>query len=382
MQAQRFRSGRVAVLRPSDKATDDVLLQTLERARFGVREFEFDAARPPRIDDVDAILLPLDEIADVSGTLHSLRLRFPKSSAIGWVSDPALGARSMIAAYRAGISDIAVFDGRAADLVSSIKLAIERQRIERTRAELSTNFTRELGSRGRAVQASYDQVESAYEDTLLALVKALDSREKATAGHSIRVAYFCCYLARLTGIADTKLLPIYRGALLHDIGKIGIPDSILLKPAALTDDEFRVMKGHTALGKRFLEGVAYLQDSVDIPYSHHERWDGGGYPQGLVANDIPLAARIFAVVDVYDALRSKRCYKPAMTHEQSLKLIFEGRGTQFDPDLVDTMASEPVEIWEQLDEASSKDPSFDAVLCAIQEILAAKVRGQFERVLV
>ena len=142
---------------------------------------------------------------------------------------------------------------------------------------------------------------------------------------------------------DRMIDLLYKSAPLHDIGKIGIPDSILLKPGKLTVEEFEIMKTHTTLGRKAIEDaeqrlgmrVAFLSVSKEIAYSHQEKWDGSGYPEGLKGDAIPVSARLMAVADVYDALISKRVYKPAFSHEQACTIILKGRGTHFDPDMVD-----------------------------------------------
>jgi putative two-component system response regulator len=156
---------------------------------------------------------------------------------------------------------------------------------------------------------------------------------------------------------------LYKSAPLHDIGKIGIPDSILLKPGKLTVDEFEVMKTHTTLGRRAIEDaerrlgmrVAFLSVSKEIAYSHQEKWDGSGYPEGLRGDDIPVSARLMAVADVYDALISKRVYKPAFSHEQACATIVKGRATHFDPDMVDAF----VELAEDFRAIAQRYPDPD-----------------------
>jgi HD-GYP domain-containing protein (c-di-GMP phosphodiesterase class II) len=135
------------------------------------------------------------------------------------------------------------------------------------------------------------------------------------------------------GVSGEDLLNIRRGALLHDIGKMAIPDGILLKPGKLSEDEWDVMKEHPVYAFQMLSPIEYLKDALDIPYLHHERWDGTGYPQGLKGEEIPLAARIFAVIDVWDALQSDRPYRPAWTEDQALEHIREMSGSHFDPEV-------------------------------------------------
>ncbi|MFH1146517.1 MAG: HD-GYP domain-containing protein, partial [Pseudomonadota bacterium] len=138
-------------------------------------------------------------------------------------------------------------------------------------------------------------------------------------------------LARQMGMRDSELVHVRRGALLHDIGKMGIPDNILLKPGALTDEEWVIMRKHPEYAYELLNPISHLRPALDIPYCHHEKWDGTGYPRGLKGEHIPLAARIFSIVDVWDALRSERPYRPAWPEEKTIEHIREQTGTHFDP---------------------------------------------------
>jgi PAS domain S-box-containing protein len=175
----------------------------------------------------------------------------------------------------------------------------------------------------------------AYDATLQGWSTALEMRERETAGHCQRVVHYTLELARSMGIDDDEMIHIQRGALLHDIGKMGIPDSILLKPGPLSEDEWMIMRQHPTYAHRLLSSIPYLLPALDIPYYHHERWDGSGYPKGLAGEDIPLIARIFAVVDVWDALSSDRPYRPAWTTEVVLKYLRDQSGKQFDPKVVE-----------------------------------------------
>jgi len=141
------------------------------------------------------------------------------------------------------------------------------------------------------------------------------------------------------GVSAAEIEPMRRGALLHDIGKMGIPDRILLKPGSLTDSEWAVMRQHPTFAYELLSPITYLQSAMEIPYCHHEKWDGSGYPRGLRGEQIPLAARIFAVVDVWDALRSNRPYRDAWTEDRALEYIRSAAGTHFDPRVVEAFLS-------------------------------------------
>lgn len=175
----------------------------------------------------------------------------------------------------------------------------------------------------------------AYDSTIEGWARALDLRDKETEGHSRRVTEIAIAMARELGVKDDELIHIKRGALLHDIGKMGIPDNILLKPGKLTDEEWKVMKNHPNFAHAMLYPIEYLRPAIAIPYSHHEKWDGSGYPNGLKGNAIPFAARIFAIIDVWDALSSDRPYRKAWPMDKITEHIRSGAGTHFDPDMVE-----------------------------------------------
>ena len=185
------------------------------------------------------------------------------------------------------------------------------------------------------MQRSNVDLALAYDATIEGWSHALDLRDKETEGHTQRVTEMTMRLARAMGIADAELVHIRRGALLHDIGKMGVPDGILLKPGPLTEEEWVIMRQHPQLAYDLLSPIAYLRPALDIPYCHHEHWDGTGYPRGLKGEQIPLAARLFAVVDVWDALRSDRPYRQAWTEEKALEHIRSAAGTHFDPKVVE-----------------------------------------------
>jgi len=185
-----------------------------------------------------------------------------------------------------------------------------------------------------SLQRSHKELEWAYDATLEGWSLALEMRDDETQGHALRVSTISVELGRRMGISEDELVHVRRGALLHDIGKMVVPDSILHKPGPLTDEEWLVMQRHPESGRDFLAKIPYLAPALDIPYCHHERWDGCGYPRGLAGEDIPLAARVFAVVDTYDALTSNRPYRQAWTEADTLTHIRAGAGHHFDPAVV------------------------------------------------
>lgn len=185
------------------------------------------------------------------------------------------------------------------------------------------------------LQKKNTELINAYDATIEGWAYALDLRDKETEGHSERVTELTLRIARRMGIKDEELIHIRRGALLHDIGKMGVPDHILLKPGKLTAEEWEIMKKHPIYAYQMLSRIEYLRPAIDIPYCHHEKWDGTGYPRGLKEKEIPLSARIFAIVDVYDALTSDRPYRKAWSKEEAVEYIKNQSGKHFDPKVVE-----------------------------------------------
>jgi len=185
------------------------------------------------------------------------------------------------------------------------------------------------------LQRSNTELILAYDATLEGWAKALELRDRQTEGHTQRVIDMTLRLAKMIGVEDENLQHVRRGALLHDIGKMGIPDSILLKPESLTPNEWEVMRQHPVMAYELLLPINYLRPALNIPYCHHEKWDGTGYPRGLKGEEIPLPARIFAVTDVWDALTSDRPYRPAWTAQDAFAYIAAQAGRYFDPSVTE-----------------------------------------------
>jgi response regulator RpfG family c-di-GMP phosphodiesterase len=197
------------------------------------------------------------------------------------------------------------------------------------------------------------QLELAYGETLEAWMRAVELRDHYTAGHTQRVTEMALRLSTKIGVAADMLEHITRGALLHDVGKLAVPDEILMKNGPLNETEWKVMRQHPVHARELLEPIQYLKPAIDIPYCHHERWDGSGYPQGLRGEDIPLQARIFSVVDVWDALVSDRPYRNAWAEDKAMAYIQSKSGIEFDPVVVEAfidtyitekMTTVPVEV--------------------------------------
>ena len=185
----------------------------------------------------------------------------------------------------------------------------------------------------RELQKTNFELRLAYDTTIEGWSRALDLRDRDTEGHTERVTYAAVKLARRLGMSDADVLQVRRGAMLHDIGKMAIADSILMKQGALTLEEWEEIRRHPVYAYDLLKPIDYLGPALDIPHYHHERWDGSGYPSGLMGTEIPLAARLFAVIDVFDALTSPRPYRPGWDKALARAYIIEQAGKHFDPEI-------------------------------------------------
>jgi putative two-component system response regulator len=193
------------------------------------------------------------------------------------------------------------------------------------------NRFQKLNEERSNLEEAHANLKAAYDATIEGWSRAMDLRDKETEGHSQRVTQLTLKLAARLGIEQEELVQIRRGALLHDMGKLGVPDAVLLKPGKLNEEEWGLMRQHPQLAYDMLYPIEYLRPALDIPFCHHEKWDGSGYPRGLKGGQIPLSARIFAIVDVWDALTSDRPYRSAWTKADTLIYLREQSGKHFDP---------------------------------------------------
>lgn len=215
-----------------------------------------------------------------------------------------------------------------------LDLAAYNERLARAEAQLVT-YARDLRTIYQAERARREQLERAYVATLVALSRALDMRDTETEEHSLRVTRYSLAIGQRLGLTSDALASLELGAMLHDVGKIGIPDAVLRKPGPLTDAEWVIMRQHPRLGFTILSGVEFLASSLEVVLHHHEKWNGNGYPDGLRGETIPLAARIFAVADAFDAITSSRPYKAALPVEEALTRLQRDAGAHFDPAVVE-----------------------------------------------
>jgi putative nucleotidyltransferase with HDIG domain len=251
----------------------------------------------------------------------------------------------------------------------AVKRAVDRA-LERRRLLIENRYHQErleriVSERTFALNEALHDVEESYKITLEALVTALDAREHETQAHSQRVREYTLTLAQDLGLSEYELLQVGRGALLHDVGKIGVRDSILLKPGKLSTEEWVEMKKHPQIGYEILRSIDFLSPAAEIVLCHQERWDGKGYPNGLSGNDIPLGARIFAVVDTLDAMTSDRPYRKALSFDAAQREIRACSGTQFDPGVADAFLRIPTASWIAIHDAVNQlhqnQDCFDAI---------------------
>ena len=221
-------------------------------------------------------------------------------------------------------------------LLLSVSRALEHRRLINENENYRFHLEQLVLEQTKALNQALTGLEHVYSATLDALSMALDFRDQSTSGHSRRVAELTAGAASAMGIKDAALVQIEHGALLHDIGKLKIPDSILWKPAKLTEDEWKIMKRHAEYGFEFLSNIGFLKDAAEIVYSHHEKYDGTGYPRGLQRDNIPFGARVFAIVDTVDAMIYKRPYNVPVSFREAAAEVRRCAGTQFDPSLVET----------------------------------------------
>jgi len=270
--------------------------------------------------------------------------------------------RRAVAALRQGAYDYIVKPFELEEVELSVSRAVEHRRLVvenrlyqtelenlvAARTEELWQVNQFLKEKGEKLAETVDELSRTYRSTLGALAMALDARDAETRGHSERVVAYSLRLGVQLGLSREELVGLERGALMHDVGKIGVRDAILLKPASLTPDEWQEMRLHTEFGRAILEQVPFLANAIPVVAEHHERWDGAGYPRGLKGEEIDVKARVFAVADCIDAVTSDRPYRRASTFEVAGEELVQHTGTQFDPRIVEAYFAVPIEEWREL----------------------------------
>jgi putative nucleotidyltransferase with HDIG domain len=271
--------------------------------------------------------------------LEEVHAKFPRTAflMVTGMND----VRTAVLAMKKGGADYLVKPFTLDALVASVERGLEKKGLEREVENYRLNLEQMVEQRTKQLQVTYDE-------TLEVLGLALELKDDEGGGHSRRVTDYCHEIARAFGLSPEQLKQIARGAYLHDIGKIGIPDAILLKPGKLTPEERVVMESHTRIGYELVSRVAFLKGAAEIVLAHHEWFDGCGYPQGLAEEEIPLSARIFAVADALDAITSSRPYRRALTFTEARAEIARESGCRFDPKVVEKFLSIPEAVWENI----------------------------------
>ncbi len=257
------------------------------------------------------------------------------------IDDVDVGVQAM----RSGADDYLVKPLLESVVVASLERALHERQLEQQVENYRQHLEEMVVARTGQLQAALRQIECSYEDTLQALGVAIDLRDSETAGHSQRVCRYSFEIGQAMGWSDKQLGSLARGAYLHDIGKLGIPDGILLKPGPLTADERTIMQKHVQIGFELVMGIPFLADAAEIILTHHERYDGSGYPRGLKAKEILPGTRIFAVADSFDAITSDRPYRRASPLEAGRETIRREAERLFDPQVVSVFLSIPVKTW-------------------------------------
>ena len=253
-----------------------------------------------------------------------------------------------LAAIRNGAYDYLPKPFEREQLLATVRRAMENRRLKLENRAYQTNLETLVAARTEQLRKAMVELERSYDITLEALGDALDLKDRETEGHSRRVTAFTIAIAKAMGLTADQIRVIARGAFLHDIGKMAIPDAILNKPGALTPDEVGIMREHSYHGYQIVKKIPFLQEAAEIVYAHQERFDGTGYPRGLKGEQIPLGARMFAVADTLDAITSDRPYRPAQTLTAAREEIQRWAGRQFDPEVVKMFLSMPENIWDDL----------------------------------
>lgn len=278
--------------------------------------------------------------------LREVRREFPDTAIVMMTGYGQVD--TAVEALRLGATDYLTKPIRAKQLFTSVSRALERRRLELENRAYQRGLEGVVQAKTRELEVAYEEISETYRITLEALVTALDARECETGYHSQRVVRFSLAIGERLRLSPREMDDLARGALLHDIGKIGVPDQILLKPARLTDDEWVEMRRHPEVGARILSGIAFLEPAAEIVLAHQERWDGQGYPRGLKGEEIPLGARIFAIADTFDAITTDRPYRRGQSIEHALREIASHSGTQFDPRVVQAALEIDPEEWTRL----------------------------------
>lgn len=357
MSPKSMVSERILVV-DDEESIRDVVGSALRQAGFDCRSVTSgsDALATLRADGGYALLLSdlIMEGMDGLSLLQRVKKLHPEVNVVmvTGVHDISVA----LAAIRHGAYDYLLKPFEREQLLAIVTRAIENYRLKAENLAYQNKLEALVAEQTQKLRDAYAELESSYDITLEALGNALDLKDAETEGHSKRVTAFTMVIARTMGLSRDRIRVIARGAFLHDIGKMAIPDAILRKPGRLTAEEQELMREHARLGYQMLRRIPFLQEAANIVYSHQERYDGSGYPRGLKGDQIPLGARMFAIADTFDAITSDRPYRAAQSISAARREIQRYAGTQFDPEIVKVFTSVSEQIWQDLrDEIDSQN---------------------------
>lgn len=327
------------------------------RSELEAHSFALDTAHSPEAAMQSLVSgQPADIVLMRAGPVPSQALSWTRQLSAGREHPPILllvGAADVSVALeglRCGAYDYLVEPWVPEELLLKIQRAYDYRQLQIQNERYRLDLEQMISARIHTLQRAMAQIERSYDVTLEALGDALDLKDAETEGHSKRVTAYTLALGRAMGLREAELRVVGRGAFLHDIGKMAIPDSILRKPGKLTPDEQTVMRTHCELGYQMLRKIPFLHDAAEIVLAHQEHFDGSGYPRGLRGEQVPMGARIFALADTLDAMTSTRPYREATTVAKASKEILRCAGSQFDPAIVDVFLATPDSLWLELRE--------------------------------
>ena len=376
-----FKKARILVV------DDEEAVRTLLAARLVLEGHECSTAENAeealeriQAGNLDLVLCDL-WMSGMSGLelLQKVRSKFPH---VGFViSTGEDDVRTGIEAMKLGAADYLVKPLQLDGMVASLAKALERRRLELEVEQYRNHLEEVVQQRTRQLQVAIGRIENTYDETLAALGGALELRDIETQGHSRRVTQYCLEMARAQHWSHDDLRTLARGSFLHDIGKIGIPDAILLKPDRLTAEETAVMQTHARIGYQLLCQIAFLTPASQIVLTHHERWDGTGYPQGLRGEEIPAGSRIFAVADTLDAITSDRPYRAGAPFSAAVAEVRRESGRQFDPEVVGVFLEIHEAVWRRIRHEATERPrlgigALAAILAPVDALIDAPVSAR------
>jgi response regulator RpfG family c-di-GMP phosphodiesterase len=342
---------------------DEREIRTTLRAVFGSAGYECrvagDGREAARLFEAERAPLTITDLKmpgmDGLQLLQHVRARDADAAVI--MLTGAADVRAAVESLKQGASDFILKPVNLDQVLLSAERALERRQLLIERREHQALLEHRVAEATRDLAAALGELRETYEATLEALGSALATREVGTELHSRRVHAYSLTLASAHGLPPAELDALGRGVLLHDIGKIGIADAILLKPGPLSPAEWAIMRSHPEIGRQILERIPFLRDAIPVVLHHHERWDGTGYPRGLAGPAIPIGARIFAVADAFDAMTFDRPYSRAIPLDEARDRVRQAAGTHFDPDVVASFLRISVEVLAEVRDRFSAPPT-------------------------